>query len=80
MTDRRIVLAVVFFIGAATVLGVALIGAVMLTGTEPDPAVFAAFAAALNTCIGGLIGLLVSTRSTPPNWSAEVRAPEDQMR
>lgn len=43
-----------------------MLGAVLVLDQYPDAVVFTALAAVTTTLAGGLVGLLASTRSTPP--------------
>jgi hypothetical protein len=62
MTDRRTVLAVVALVGGVTLVGVVAVAALALL-ERPIPDALVQLA---STALGGLIALLVSTRSDPP--------------
>jgi len=75
VTDRRVVQAVINYIGTALLGCILFLGFVLILDQHPDAVVFTALSAVTTTLAGGLVGLLASTRSTPPNPTEPPAAP-----
>lgn len=62
--DRTVVLAVVCFLGLLAVSG--LVGIVFLIHSGTDPASLLAVSSMTGPAVGGLVGILATTRTNPP--------------
>lgn len=77
MNDRKTVLAVIYFLGAFSLVG--LLASTYLIRSGAEAASVAIVSGMTGTALGGLVGLLASTRSSPPDPPADpnvVPAPE----
>jgi hypothetical protein len=63
-TERSIISAVIYLLGACALLGLA--GVIGLIATEADPSNLAALTALVGPAIGGLASILATTRTSPP--------------
>lgn len=68
MTDRRVVMSVVVILGAFSLFGLA--GTVWLIDGGTPAEMIAIVAGLTGTALGGVTGLLASTRSTPAEPAA----------
>lgn len=63
-TERPIIAAVIYLLGACALLGLA--GVIGLIATRADPSNLAALTALVGPAIGGLASILATTRTSPP--------------
>ncbi len=63
-TERSVISAVIYLLGACALLGLA--GVIGLIATKADPSNLAALTALVGPAIGGLASILATTRTSPP--------------